>query len=179
MQAIKSPSLDYSHFVSLPLAIHPELVEKLINFQNSILGSSESCLDEVEDSDTNEDNTDNEVEDQQTVKAPDVAVELKVEDQSEQIKVNINIPLVSYAPKASKTAAPSGMITTEHCKGSGTCNSHKVIGIVQFLKHDGENIFLLFVHFSPLNLLLCKEFLACRYQLVICTFLFPFPFLVL
>ncbi|XP_022149236.1 uncharacterized protein LOC111017681 isoform X3 [Momordica charantia] len=108
-EAIKSPSLDYSHFVSLPLAIHPELVEKLINFQNSILGSSESCLDEVEDSDTNEDNTDNEVEDQQTVKAPDVAVELKVEDQSEQIKVNINIPLVSYAPKASKTAAPSDL----------------------------------------------------------------------
>lgn len=39
-QAVKSPSLGYSHFVSLPLAIHPELVDKLLNFQKSILGSS-------------------------------------------------------------------------------------------------------------------------------------------
>ncbi|KAM7254556.1 hypothetical protein ACFE04_003936 [Oxalis oulophora] len=37
-EAVKSPSLDYSHFVSLPLAIHPALVDKLFNFQNSILG---------------------------------------------------------------------------------------------------------------------------------------------
>ncbi|KAL5729112.1 hypothetical protein ACHQM5_002107 [Ranunculus cassubicifolius] len=37
--AIRSPSLDYSHFISLPLAIHPELVNKLMNFQSSILGS--------------------------------------------------------------------------------------------------------------------------------------------
>lgn len=39
-QVVKSPSLDYSHFISLPLAIHPELVEKLFMFQNSILGCS-------------------------------------------------------------------------------------------------------------------------------------------
>ncbi|XP_022954063.1 uncharacterized protein LOC111456441 isoform X1 [Cucurbita moschata] len=108
-EAIKSPSLDYSHFVSLPLAIHPELVEKLINFQNSILGSSESCLDEAEDSDTNEDNTDNEVEVHDTVKEPDVAVELKVDDKEEHVKVNINIPVVSYPPKASKTSTPSDL----------------------------------------------------------------------
>ncbi|XP_048609076.1 activating signal cointegrator 1 complex subunit 1 isoform X1 [Brassica napus] len=38
-EVVKSPSLDYSHFVSLPLAIHPELVAKLVNFQNSILGN--------------------------------------------------------------------------------------------------------------------------------------------
>ena len=132
MQAIKSPSLDYSHFVSLPLAIHPELVEKLINFQNSILGSSESCLDEAEDSDTNEDNTDNEVEVQDTVKEPDVAVELKVDDKQEHVKVNINIPVVSYPPKASKTNTPSGMITTEHSKGPKTCISHRSIGTAQF-----------------------------------------------
>ena len=41
MQAINSPSLDYSHFISLPLAMHPELVDKLIKFQNSILGDVE------------------------------------------------------------------------------------------------------------------------------------------
>lgn len=129
MQAIKSPSLDYSHFVSLPLAVHSELVEKLINFQNSILGSSASSLDEVVDSDTNEDNTDNEVEVQQTVNAPDVAVELKVDDEREKIKVNINIPLVSYPPKASKSSTPSGTITTEHCQDSGTYISLNSIGI--------------------------------------------------
>ncbi|CAN7011122.1 unnamed protein product [Brassica rapa subsp. trilocularis] len=39
-EVVKSPSLDYSHFVSLPLAIHPELVAKLVNFQNSILGNN-------------------------------------------------------------------------------------------------------------------------------------------
>lgn len=103
--------------MSLPLAIHPELVEKLINFQNSILRSSESCLDDAEDSDTNEDHTDNEVEVQHTVNAPDVAVELQVDNKREQIKVNINIPIVSYLPKTSKVSTPSGMITTEHCKG--------------------------------------------------------------
>ncbi|XP_050947258.1 uncharacterized protein LOC103500600 isoform X2 [Cucumis melo] len=108
-EATKSPSLDYSHFVSLPLAIHPELVEKLINFQNSILRSSESCLDETEDSDTNEDNTDNEVEVQHTVNAPDVAVELQVDDKREQIKANINIPVVSYLPKTSKVSTPSDL----------------------------------------------------------------------
>lgn len=45
LQAIKSPQLDYSHFISLPLAIHPGLVEKLIGFQNSILGNPESGQD--------------------------------------------------------------------------------------------------------------------------------------
>lgn len=113
--------------MSFPLAIHPELVEKLTNFQNTILGSSESCSDEAEDSHTNEDNTDNEVEVQQTVKAPDVAVELKVDDKREQIEVNINIPVVSYPPKTSRASTPSGMITTEHCEGSGTCISHRSI----------------------------------------------------
>ncbi|KAH0934289.1 hypothetical protein HID58_011406 [Brassica napus] len=39
-EVVKSPTLDYSHFVSLPLAIHPELVAKLVNFQNSILGNN-------------------------------------------------------------------------------------------------------------------------------------------
>ncbi|XP_078431853.1 uncharacterized protein LOC144703540 isoform X2 [Wolffia australiana] len=34
-EGIRSPLLDYSHFVSLPLAIYPELVEKLSDFQNA------------------------------------------------------------------------------------------------------------------------------------------------
>ncbi|XP_009630585.1 uncharacterized protein [Nicotiana tomentosiformis] len=39
--AVESQNPDYSHFVSLPLAIYPELVNKLINFQNSVLGITE------------------------------------------------------------------------------------------------------------------------------------------
>ncbi|KAJ0249228.1 putative eukaryotic LigT [Hirschfeldia incana] len=46
-EVVKSPSLDYSHFVSLPLAIHPELVGKLVNFQNSILGNQSIAVDET------------------------------------------------------------------------------------------------------------------------------------
>ncbi|KAK9149284.1 hypothetical protein Scep_008041 [Stephania cephalantha] len=38
-EAVKSPNLDYSHFISLPLAIHPDLVDKLTDFQNSVLGN--------------------------------------------------------------------------------------------------------------------------------------------
>ncbi|BFG24481.1 hypothetical protein CerSpe_107550 [Prunus speciosa] len=36
-EVVKRQNLDYSHFISLSLAIHPELVDKLVNFQNSIL----------------------------------------------------------------------------------------------------------------------------------------------
>ncbi|XP_062154994.1 uncharacterized protein LOC133863038 isoform X2 [Alnus glutinosa] len=109
-EAVKSPSLDYTHFISLPLAIHPELVDKLLNFQNSILGNRDGCPDDNPDSDSNEDTTDNEDGEQQTDKRPDVAVELKVDGVNEHVKVNITkIPLVSYAPKASKSSSPSDL----------------------------------------------------------------------
>ena len=49
IQAVQSPMLDYSHFISLPLAIHPDLVEKLNNFQRSILGVSASNIDSDKD----------------------------------------------------------------------------------------------------------------------------------
>lgn len=112
IQAVKSPNLDYSHFISLPLAIHPELVNKLLNFQNSILGNSDGCPDENWDSDSNEDATDNEVGHRQLDKQPDVAVELKTDDDNEHVKVNRSkIPLVSYAPTASKSSPLSGMPT--------------------------------------------------------------------
>jgi activating signal cointegrator complex subunit 1 len=40
----------------------------------------------------------------------DVAVELKVDDDSKSVKVNLtSIPFVSYAPKASKPSTSSGM----------------------------------------------------------------------
>ncbi|XP_021829155.1 activating signal cointegrator 1 complex subunit 1 [Prunus avium] len=108
-EAVKSQNLDYSHFISLPLAIHPELVDKLVNFQNSILGISDSCVDEKLNSDSNEDTSENEGEDQKLEKGTDVAVELNVEGDSEQVKVNLtNIPLVSYAPKMSRASTLSG-----------------------------------------------------------------------
>uniref|UniRef100_A0A7N2LM24 A-kinase anchor protein 7-like phosphoesterase domain-containing protein n=1 Tax=Quercus lobata TaxID=97700 RepID=A0A7N2LM24_QUELO len=104
-EAVKSPNLEYSHFISLPLAVHPELVNKLLNFQNSILGNSDGCPDGNRDSDSNEDATDNEVGHRQLDKQPDVAVELKTDDDNEHVKVNRSkIPLVSYAPKASKSS---------------------------------------------------------------------------
>ncbi|XP_050234297.1 uncharacterized protein LOC126682607 [Mercurialis annua] len=95
-EAVKSPNLDYSHFISLPLALHPELVDRLINFQNSI-------LKEGVESNSNEDTTDNEKKDQESSKGNDVAVELKVED-DRLVKVDLtSIPMVSYAPKASRS----------------------------------------------------------------------------
>ncbi|GMN37179.1 hypothetical protein TIFTF001_006605 [Ficus carica] len=110
-QAVKSPNLEYSHFISLPLAIHPELVEKLFMFQNSILGcSSDHHREENMVSDTNEDSTENEDEVQKLEKGPGVAVKLNVDDDKERVNVNItNVPLVSYAPKASKSSYISGM----------------------------------------------------------------------
>ncbi|XP_010098109.2 uncharacterized protein LOC21408906 isoform X2 [Morus notabilis] len=104
-QAVKSPSLDYSHFISLPLAIHPELVDKLVMFQNSILGCGDPRIEENVDSDSNEDYTEKEDEDQKLDKGPSVAAKLKVDDDKEGVKVDItNIPLVSYAPKASESS---------------------------------------------------------------------------
>ncbi|XP_057725691.1 uncharacterized protein LOC130941271 [Arachis stenosperma] len=101
-ESVNSRNLDYSHFISLPLAIHPELVDKLINFQNSILGNEDASTNEDEDT------TENTEVDQLSKENVDVAVELKVEDGSAAVKVNLtNIPLVSYAPKASKSSKSS------------------------------------------------------------------------
>ncbi|XP_038717598.1 uncharacterized protein LOC120010806 isoform X2 [Tripterygium wilfordii] len=109
--AVKSPNLDYSHFVSLPLAIHPELVDKLLSFQNIVLGNSNDCLDGNHDTDSDEVTSDNENEGQQLDKRPDVAVELKVQSDHEHVKVDLtSIPFVSYLPKASKSSV-TGRIT--------------------------------------------------------------------
>ncbi|KAK4269343.1 hypothetical protein QN277_022512 [Acacia crassicarpa] len=105
-EAVKSRNLDYSHFISLPLAIHPELVDKLISFQNSILGTSDSCVDENLESNSNEENTDNEEQDDLSEEKTNVVVELKAHNSNESVEVNLtNVPLVSYAPKASKSSA--------------------------------------------------------------------------
>uniref|UniRef100_A0A2P2L8T7 Uncharacterized protein LOC105635028 isoform X1 n=1 Tax=Rhizophora mucronata TaxID=61149 RepID=A0A2P2L8T7_RHIMU len=87
-EAVKSPSVDYSHFISLPLAIHPELVGKLVNFQNTILGNNNASVDE---------------------KGDPVEVGVKVEDERHANVDSAHIPVVSYAPKASKTASLSDL----------------------------------------------------------------------
>ncbi|CAI0423251.1 unnamed protein product [Linum tenue] len=111
-EAIRSHNLDYSHFVSLPLAIHPELVDKLVKFQNSVMGNDE-FLNENLENDSTEGSSDNEVKDQETNKRQDVAVGLKV-GEGNNVRIDLtSIPLVSYKPKPSQqrasTSASSGI----------------------------------------------------------------------
>ncbi|KAL1199453.1 hypothetical protein V5N11_022981 [Cardamine amara subsp. amara] len=89
-EVVRSPCLDYSHFVSLPLAIHPELVGKLVNFQNSILGNHSIAGDEQDD--------------QPVDKTTSVTVDLKANSETNQVNVDMkSIPIVSYQPKAKGT----------------------------------------------------------------------------
>ena len=93
------------------MAIHPELVSKLINFQHTILGNDNSSIDEnlATDSNEAEDTNYNKEVDQLSKEKADVAVELKVDDDRRSVKVNrTSIPLVSYAPKAPKAPTSSG-----------------------------------------------------------------------
>uniref|UniRef100_A0A1D1XDP2 Activating signal cointegrator 1 complex subunit 1 n=1 Tax=Anthurium amnicola TaxID=1678845 RepID=A0A1D1XDP2_9ARAE len=102
-QAIRSPLLDYSHFISLPLAIHPELVEKLNDFQNSILGDSISSQDGNMEIDSNADASDDGIDEDSQVKDLGVAVKLEIEDDKEHVKVEID----SRTIKKSYTQSPS------------------------------------------------------------------------
>ncbi|KAG4129441.1 hypothetical protein ERO13_D09G081500v2 [Gossypium hirsutum] len=96
-EAVKTASFDYSHFVSLPLAIHPELVSKLVGFQNSILGSSDACIDENPDGNSDGDNSEDSAQEQQL---GNISVELEVADDEESVKVDVSVrPLDSNAPK--------------------------------------------------------------------------------
>ncbi|TYI09838.1 hypothetical protein ES332_A09G098900v1 [Gossypium tomentosum] len=99
-EAVKTASFDYSHFVSLPLAIHPELVSKLVGFQNSILGSSDACIDENPDGNSDGDNSEDSAQEQQLGKESDISVELEVVDDEGSVKVDVSVrPLDSNAPK--------------------------------------------------------------------------------
>ncbi|KAH8514388.1 hypothetical protein H0E87_007280 [Populus deltoides] len=97
-EAIKT-DLDYSHFVSLPLGIYPELVDKLVDFQNSILGINYVSVDANVERDYNEDTADIKNKGQELIEGDDEAVELKAEDDN-HVKVDLtSIPFVSYPPK--------------------------------------------------------------------------------
>uniref|UniRef100_A0A1J3JB40 Activating signal cointegrator 1 complex subunit 1 n=1 Tax=Noccaea caerulescens TaxID=107243 RepID=A0A1J3JB40_NOCCA len=91
-EVVRSPSLDYSHFISLPLAIHSALVNKLVNFQNSVLGNHGMPVDEQDD--------------QASRPTASVAVDLKANSETNQVNVDIkSIPIVSYQPKAKGTTS--------------------------------------------------------------------------
>ncbi|KAI3845651.1 hypothetical protein MKX03_006631 [Papaver bracteatum] len=106
-KAVNSPFLDYSHFISLPLAIHPELVDKLVNFQSSILGSGDSTKDgNLASESDGESPDDGEADGSRLSVGKEVAVELKVEDKIENVKMDVNkIPLVHNTPKKSKLSS--------------------------------------------------------------------------
>ncbi|CAM0880543.1 unnamed protein product [Alopecurus aequalis] len=76
-EAVKSPMLDYSHFISLPLAIHPDLVEKLNNFQSSILGASAFNVDSDKDESLSGDSADENDE----AESPSVLTKRRVEEE--------------------------------------------------------------------------------------------------
>ncbi|KAK4428121.1 hypothetical protein Salat_1581100 [Sesamum alatum] len=146
-KAVNSRTFDYSHFVSLPLAIHPGLVDKLVNFQNRILGMAASDKDKNLDSDSGGDTSDEGEDDQQSIEASKVSIELKAEEADAHVKVNImsdqhptdapvvtvelkaedadkpvkvnltNIPLVSYRPKQSR--GPAEETSSSKTKESG------------------------------------------------------------
>ncbi|VFQ77013.1 unnamed protein product [Cuscuta campestris] len=100
-EALNSTALDYSHFVSLPLSIHADLVNKLINFQSSILGATEVNEEGNSESNSNGD-TSSEEEGMNISKTPKVVAEPKTENDGEHAKVDVpKISLVSYAPKVS------------------------------------------------------------------------------
>ncbi|KAJ0989417.1 hypothetical protein J5N97_007773 [Dioscorea zingiberensis] len=88
-EAIKSPSLDYSHFISLPLAIHPDLVDKLHSFQNTILGYSGSTVHGNSDNDSDENSPDAKDDVNKQLENPNVAVKLDVQDNREHVRVLI------------------------------------------------------------------------------------------
>lgn len=88
-EAIKSPKLDYSHFISLPLAIHPELVEKLNDFQNTILGTSQPGQVGNQNSDSSEDDLDDENMNRLDGDST-IVVNLKAQDDNKHVKVELD-----------------------------------------------------------------------------------------
>ncbi|ONK67190.1 uncharacterized protein A4U43_C06F17230 [Asparagus officinalis] len=84
-EVVKSPSLDYSHFISLPLAIHTELVGKLQDFQNAILGCSDSGQEGNLESNSNEDTSEDSNDEGKSI-----SVKLEVENKKEHVRVKID-----------------------------------------------------------------------------------------
>ena len=87
-QAVQGRMLDYSHFISLPLAIHPDLVDKLNYFQSSILGSSASNEESDKDESRSEGSIDEMDHDHKQGDSSSVSINLQVQEKS--VEVNID-----------------------------------------------------------------------------------------
>ncbi|KAI0496765.1 hypothetical protein KFK09_023089 [Dendrobium nobile] len=88
-QAVKSPNLDYSHFVSLPLAIHQELVEKLEGFQKSVLEEVNMIPGDIDGSSC-DDSSDEKDDDSKHLKGPNTTVKLKAQNNNENVGLNMD-----------------------------------------------------------------------------------------
>ncbi|KAF3328747.1 activating signal cointegrator 1 complex subunit 1 isoform X2 [Carex littledalei] len=87
-EAVQSRMLDYSHFISLPLAVHSDLVQKLVKFQSTILG-------EIAEGDSGEtDDSGDELESQS------ISVQLEVEEKKDQVRVEIAERVVGSGSKS-------------------------------------------------------------------------------
>ncbi|XP_021749971.1 uncharacterized protein LOC110715678 isoform X2 [Chenopodium quinoa] len=100
-KAVNSSALTFSHLISLPLAIHNELVDKLNRFQSTVLAYSDSKdADGTMDVDSSDEASEDGEKNVKPVNA-DVAANLKVDDTHNVKRDTKDIPLVSYAPKTS------------------------------------------------------------------------------
>ncbi|KAG8045443.1 hypothetical protein GUJ93_ZPchr0008g11588 [Zizania palustris] len=87
-EAVSSPMLDYSHFISLPLAIHPNLVKKLNNFQCSVLGTS-SNVDSDKSEGSSEGSMDEMDQEDKQVESPSVSIRMQVQaEESVRVKMD-------------------------------------------------------------------------------------------
>ncbi|TVU22999.1 hypothetical protein EJB05_32725, partial [Eragrostis curvula] len=86
-EAVQSRMLDYSHFISLPLAIHSDLVDKLYHFQRSILGASNEDSDK--DETLSEGSVDEMDHDHKQADSSSVSIKLQVQEE-ESVRVKID-----------------------------------------------------------------------------------------
>ncbi|CAO2186331.1 unnamed protein product [Urochloa humidicola] len=87
-EAVQSRMLDYSHFISLPLAIHPDLVDKLNYFQSSILGASASNEESDKDDSRSEGSIDEMDHDHKQADGSSVKINLQVQEESVKVKMD-------------------------------------------------------------------------------------------
>ncbi|KAL6497008.1 hypothetical protein OROGR_028937 [Orobanche gracilis] len=135
-KAVNSRALDYSHFVSLPLAIHPGLVDKFVNFQNTIIGVAASDKDKNVDSNTDGGISDEEKEeeDQQSHAVSNV-VKSEAEKDAAHVEVDKTsnqhskeVPLVAKLEPQGTVSNVSVKLEAEkddaHVKVDKTSNQH-------------------------------------------------------
>jgi activating signal cointegrator complex subunit 1 len=86
--------LDYSHFISLPLSVHSDLIQKLMKFQSTILGETEGDSDATG-------HPGDELESQS------ISLQLEVEERKDQVRVEI-VERVSGSDSKSRNLSGTG-----------------------------------------------------------------------